>query len=375
MTDEQKISDAAPDNGKFKLPEPVFPTMDMPKSPEVAHKLPDNKAHADCEGQIQQDMETQSSNVPPPPDGKFRIMIGIPMLAITYEFMESFLRFWTELRTVPDARYEVGYHFAYRRPVHMAEEYLIDVARFNKCTHILFMDDDIYDITKADLDKLIEADKDVIGGVMYASKFPHAMCVFRRFIPERKVIDMPADNSMYRLYEVPCVCKTCQLPLSHWDIAHCPKCGTAQNQIIQQADLIPFAFTLMKLSVFDKIKKPWFHCTTKYPTDSWFADRLIEAGMTEYGHMGVRLNHAGINDQTRPYFMQMGMAKAQHAKGIVHLTPEDMDRHQYMLHTKMQEVEFSMKPKPDFLTAGKEPQPETVNRLSEKPFTLVTHGR
>jgi len=271
----------------------------------------------------------------------------------------------------PDPRYEVGYLVAYRRPVHMAEEWLVKQALWNKATHILLMDDDIYDVTKRDLDKLFEADKDCISGVMHASKFPHAMCVFRRYDPAKRVIDMPADTSMFRLYEVPCNCTNCHIALSHWDMKFCPSCGTPQNNEIQQADLTPFPFTLIKLSVFDKIKKPWFHCTNGYPTDSWFADRLLEAGMTMHAQMTVRLNHAGITDETKPFYLQMGMAKAQKSKAVVVLSPEQMDIHQRLLYWKMNETEQTLKSRPYFKSANSE-----VNTFdpNDRMLTLLTHG-
>ena len=54
-------------------------------------------------------------------------------------------------------------------------------------THLLLMDDDIYDVTANDLFTLLEADKEVIGGIMFTSGFPHAMCAFRRFDLTKKV--------------------------------------------------------------------------------------------------------------------------------------------------------------------------------------------
>jgi hypothetical protein len=347
------------------MPEVKYPNLDLPK------ETPDGRPHEvprpDCEGHTTVLPDPTASQVEPPKEGVSRILIAIPLLSVSYEFFCSFLKFWTELNLNRDPRYEVGYHFAYRRPVHMAEEELVKVAQHNKCTHILFMDDDIYDVTKADLDKLLEADKDVIGGVMHASKFPHAQCVFRRYEPDKKVIDMPVDTSMYRLYEIPCLCTKCDFQLSHWDLKYCPNCGAEQDNLIQQADLIPFAFTLMKLSVFDKIKEPWFHCTNKYPTDSWFADRLIEAGMTEYAHMGIRLNHAGITDHTKPHYSQMGMIKTQQGKGVVHLSPQAMDVHQKLLYNKMRETEQRVKPRPTIVG-----QDGAVSKANNDSMTLVT---
>jgi len=345
------------------LPPITYPKLELPPTPDGR---PHDVARPDCEGNVALDLDITKSPVPPPPPGTPRILVGIPMLEVKHEFLLSWNTFWREVQITKD--YEVGAHFVYRKPVHMAEEEIVVTAQYNKCTHILFMDDDIYDVRKEQLDKLLSADKDLISGVMHASKFPHAMCVFRRYDPQRQVIDMPVDNSMYRLYEVPCLCNTCHIGLSHWDMKHCPACGAPQNNLVQQADLVPFPFTLVKISVFDKIKKPWFACTTKYPTDSWFADRMIEAGMTEHAHMGERLNHNGVTDETKPHYVNMGMQKAQMNQGIVQLTPQDMARHQHMLMEKMKETEDRQRPKPTFYKDG---QP-VANPQQGRDFTLVT---
>lgn len=343
----ESTSDAKVEN-KYELPKPVFPTMDMPEPPDVPHK---NATHVSCEGDVAMDIPLSQSPVAPPKEGQIRILIGVPVLSYTHEFVQSFLKFWTEICTAPEGTLTAGYYFVHRKPVHIAEIEIVKVAQFNKCTHILWLDDDVYDVTLDDLMKLVKADKDVIGGVMHASQFPHAMCVFRRYDTSKKVIDMPADNSMYRLYEIPCLCPRCGQGLSHWDIKWCPFCGEPQDQLIQKADLIPFAFTLMKASVFDRIKKPWFHCTDGYPTDSWFADRCIEAGIQEYAHMAVRLNHRGVTDKTKPYLVNMKLEENRaKGQGVVYLTSEEMDKHQYLLYTKMQEAEQKLRPRIEMVT-------------------------
>lgn len=347
-----------------------YPKLEMPESPDVPGKKSD-AARPSCEGEVQQFLDPSKSPVAPPPEGRLRILIGIPILRTTQEFLESFLKFWTELITNHDSRYEVLYQFAYRKPVHMAEEFLVQTALYNKCTHILFIDDDIYDVTKEDLDKLIAADKDIIAGVMHASKFPHAMCAFRRYDTSKKVLDMPVDDSMFRLYEIPCVCEKCGTAQTHWDGKHCPHCGAPQDNLVQPVDLIPFCFTLIKTRVFDVLKQPWFHCTNKYPSDSWFADRVLEAGLREYAHMGVRLNHAGVTDATKPFYVQMGMAKAKSVNGVVNLSPEQMEQHQQLLTSKMYETEQRLREKPEVVYDAH----VVANKKDAKNLTLVTHGK
>ena len=347
QTGSEKIQTIVPE-----LPKPEYPKVEMPQAPNI--NLPKDAPHVSCEGEVYEPPR-DNSHIKPPEEGMPRILIGIPVLTFSYEFVESFLKFWTSICLMAKGKFQVGYQFMYRKPVHMAEETLVEIARYNKCTHILFIDDDIFGIKLEDLVKLLEADKDVIAGVMYASKFPHAMCVFRRYDVNRKVTDMPVDTSMYRLYEVPCHCTNpeCSVGLSHWDAKFCPVCGTAQDNLIQKADLVPFCFTLMKLSIFDKIKRPWFHCTTGYPSDSWFADRCSESGIQQWGHMAVRLNHAGVNDKTKPYYVQMGIEERRaQPNAMINLTPEDMQKHEYMLYTKMNEAEKKMKPEPEMITPG-----------------------
>lgn len=348
---------------EWSLPDPVLPKLELPEEPKAGVHA--DGIHPSCDGEQPLDSNENNDHISPPPPGKLRILIGVCILSYTHEFVQSFLKFWQQICTMERGKIQVGFHFVYRRPSHIGEIELVKVAKFNKCTHILFMDDDIYDVTVEDLHKLIDADKDIISGHMYASKFPFASCAFRRYNTEKKVIDMPSDNSMYRLYEVPCQCTECGCQMTHWDMRYCPSCGVPQDNLVQPVDLIPLPFALVKVSLFDRLKKPWFHCSEHYPTDSWLADRCIEAGVQEYCHMGVRLNHNGINDVTRPFELNKGLElnKAK-GKGLVHLTQEDMDKHQYFLHQKMQEAELKCKPQLELVEAL-EPQKEDSNVSTE----------
>jgi hypothetical protein len=253
-----------------------------------------------------------------------KILIGVPILAWTHEFAESFLRFWTGLMTYSQKgrRFHVGYRFMYRRPVHMAEEELAQFALDTGCTHLLLMDDDIYDVTPEDLLKLVDADKDVISGIMFASGFPHAMCAFRRYDTNTKVADQPILKGPCRLYEIP----------------------PEQRKGVQPVDLIPFCFTLIRTSVFQKVEKPWFTCNTQAPTDSWFMDSVMAKGIQPYAHFDVWLNHRGVTIDNQALMVQMGMIKAQKGEGgVIALTPEEMKRHEMYMRVRLEEAEEKMK--------------------------------
>lgn len=253
-----------------------------------------------------------------------KILIGVPILAWTHEFALSFLRFWTELITCDPAKrkFHVGFEFKYRRPVDLAEEELAELALQSGCTHLLLMDDDIYDVTAQDFFKLLDADKEVVGGIMFTSGFPHAMCAFRRFDLTKKVAEQPILDESCRLYEVP----------------HEQRVG------LQPVDLIPFGFTMFKTSIFQKLPKRWFKCDTKAPTDSHFADSCIENNIEYFAHFDVWLNHRGIRQDNVGLQSQLGMHEAQRNKGrCIPLTPEQMELQEQMVRQKMKDAENNYK--------------------------------
>lgn len=250
-----------------------------------------------------------------------KVLIGVPILAWTHEFACSFLTFWTDLMTYKQEglTFHVGYEFMYRKPVHMAEEALAEHAINTGCTHLLLMDDDIYDITAKDFIALLMADKDVVSGIMHASGFPYAMCAFRRYDVDTKVADQPILRGPARLYEIP----------------------PEQRIGLQKVDLVPFCFTLIKTSVFSKLRKPWFTCNTQAPTDSWFADTLLTKGLEYYAHFDVWLNHRGVTKHNVQKWIEMGMINSQvkDAGNVVMLTPEDMKRHEVVMRMKLEAAE------------------------------------
>lgn len=300
-----------------------------------------------CPDPVAQPADPQGPVPPEPPEeGIPRILVVIPLLEVSFKFFESWHKFWTQCMTQFKGTIDIGAHFIYRKPVHIAETMGVNVAKYNKCTHVLFMDDDIYDITPDMVQMLLDADKDVIAGVMHASGFPYSQCTFRRFDVKTTVASQPAQTSMYRLYEIPCHCPHCMAENkvtnfgTNWSVDFCPICKKEiKDFAIQKVDLIPFPFTLIKMSVFDKINMPWFHCNHIFPTDSWFADRCIEAGIQQYAHMLVRLNHRGVTDATKPFLFQKDLNANQAAGRTVVVTPEDMKKHEMMIQHRMNEAE------------------------------------
>ena len=252
---------------------------------------------------------------------KVKILIGVPLLGWSHEFASSFIKFWTSILTHNTLNYEVAYEFKHRRPIDLAEEELADDAIATGCTHLLLMDDDVYDVTVSDLQKLVTADKDVIGGIMHAGGFPYAMCAFRRYDRNTSVASQPRQKGALRLYEVP----------------------PEQQHGIQPVDLIPFAFTLFKTSVFKHVPKPWFKYDKQTPTDSYFADTVLNAGMDYFAHFDVWVNHRGITRETRREWYNLGMKKNEASmltnNNVIHIDGSTMQRHESYMRLKMANAE------------------------------------
>jgi hypothetical protein len=201
----------------------------------------------------------------------------------------------------------------------MAEEELANHAIDTGCTHLLLMDDDIYDTTAKDFCALLMANKDVVSGIMHASGFPYAMCAFRRYDLTTSVAEQPILKGPARLYEVP----------------------PEQRKGLQKVDLVPFCFTMIKTEVFKKLRKPWFTCNTQAPTDSWFADTILSKGLEYYAHFDVWLNHRGVTNYNVQKWVELGMinAQAKNKGNVVVLSPEDMQRHEAVMRMKLEDAE------------------------------------
>lgn len=254
-----------------------------------------------------------------------RILIGIAILTWDHRFAVSFLKFWTELMTynVVGRKFQISYFFAYRRPVQMAQEEIAQHAMNCNCTHVLYIDDDIFDLKVEDLLKLLDADKDVVGGIMYTGGFPYSMCAFRRYDTSKKVAEMPTIYGMARLYEIP----------------------PEQRVGVVECDLIPFGFTLMKLSVFNKIPKPWFQCDCVAPTDSYFCDAIMDAGIKPHAHFDVWLNHKGVHKDNVMLHLQIGQIENQRHVGneMMLISPEEGKRLEMLMGQKLVESERKIK--------------------------------
>jgi hypothetical protein len=134
---------------------------------------------------------------------------------------------------------------------------------------------------------------------------------------------MPILKGPARLYEVP----------------------PEQRVGIQKVDLTSFGFHLFKTSIFKNMPKPWFKCDTTAPTDSYLADELLKRGKSMHVHFDVWLNHRGVTRENRDLHFQIGLQEQQRrvSNQMVMLTPEEMQKHEAIMTTRLEEAEIKLK--------------------------------
>jgi hypothetical protein len=213
---------------------------------------------------------------------KVKLLVGMTTVGPTFETFTSWNSFWTDL--IRAAEFEVGCKFVYRKAPFVAHEELAKYAVDTEATHILFIDDDIYDYSLLDLVKLLEADVDMIGGVMLTRRFPFHVCAMRRLDNNKPLIEHCKNVTGFDMYEVP----------------------IADRKGVKPVDLLSFGFTLVKTDLLKKIKPPYFipkpskieesKLNNEYLsfTDSIFCDRVFNTKSQPYAHFDVWLNHNGI---------------------------------------------------------------------------------
>jgi hypothetical protein len=192
-----------------------------------------------------------------------KILFVCPILDIRYEWFISFTEVWEQLK-----QHKVEKYMPYRRPLHIVDNNMAKKAIEGNFDYVLRMDDDVWDIPPNALEKLIEAKKDFISAVMYANGFPYQRCAFIKENKEESLIDI-ARNGKGGLLEV-------------------------GGEGVVPVDMSAFPFTLIKTSVFRDIKPPWFEHAEGVPPDSYFCQKMLDAGIQPFVHMDVQVNHRGV---------------------------------------------------------------------------------
>ncbi len=149
-----------------------------------------------------------------------------------------------------------------RSPAHGRNQ-LIDAAKENDCTHILFIDDDMA-LKPNSMMTILEHDKDIISGLYLSRAYPHIPLAF---------------------------------DLADEDGSACPMYLMGIEPRLTPIVAAGFGFLLVKMSVFDKLTKPYVRLgeldAEQWCDDIGFFKRVREAKIESFCDMNVPVGHMG----------------------------------------------------------------------------------
>ena len=207
------------------------------------------------------------------------IVLGIPWLKAHPIHMEHITEFYAENKH----KFHLVRRRIFYRALHQAQGAMRDMARGLGASYILFIEDDQWGYPIDGLEVLLEADKDVIGFKSYFKKYPYLSMAFQRKDDKGSMIDRTAQFNQLE------------------------GVGPMADPI-QRVDLLSWAFTLVKMSVFDKMDEAGvdpFRQWGPVPTDSFFCHYCEQLGIERYVHFGATIGHGDIGPNEIPHYRRL----------------------------------------------------------------------
>jgi 2-polyprenyl-3-methyl-5-hydroxy-6-metoxy-1,4-benzoquinol methylase len=240
--------------------------------------------------------------------GKPPIVVSRPFLTPQPEHMENFQEWYARNRV----KHNLVTVTQYYRGLHYAQKVAVRHATKIGASHILFTECDHHQYPDDGLEVLLEADKDVIGFHTYKRGFPHNSLNMRKDHPEVSMILPRQEMKDKNAYLIP------------FDYVE-------GEDLVQKTDLISWAFTLVKMSVFEKMQEAWgnllvsqqdlkaliqgdqqtqdrlreyiktplgldpFRQWGPCPTDSFFCQYCEDLGIDRYVHFGWTIAHGDVD--------------------------------------------------------------------------------
>lgn len=141
---------------------------------------------------------------------------------------------------------------------------IIEAAKEHKCTHILFMDDDMAPREDA-LMRLLQHDVDIVSGLYLARMYPHQPLAFD--------IADDSDSSCLYMYL------------------------TDDTHGLREVVAAGLGFCLVRTAIFDKLEKPYIRLgelsAEDWCDDIGFFNRVRKAGIKSYVDTDCKVGHIG----------------------------------------------------------------------------------
>lgn len=203
---------------------------------------------------------------------KTKILVCVPWIKVEPRFLKQFPEWFAANKF----KHNLTLMFEIYRPLHEVQQKAAAYAGHAGFTHVLFMEDDHWGWPASGLEALLAEDKDVIGFPTYSKHPPYLALCKMKVDPElsflqRKANLVPAARGM--------------------------------GPEVQEVDLLTWAFTLVKTSVFlqmEEAEKDPFYQYGPMPTDSFFSEYCEQLGIKRYVHHGFMIGHGKVKPEHIP---------------------------------------------------------------------------
>ena len=211
-----------------------------------------------------------------------RIAVCVPLFDPHEDFIPHFIEWYAANKR----EYDLRLAYEYKKPLHKIQAAAVDLAQKQGCTHILFVEDDHWGFPVDGLETLLAEDKDVVGFVTVSKSYPfHTLCMRR------------GDSS----YDITYTGHKNMFPFER----------APESPEVQTTDLLSWAFTLVKIEVFEKLQEDPFRFWGDVPTDSEFCQQCELEGIERHVHFGYLIPHGDVTAENRGLLRQMHSIQLQ----------------------------------------------------------------
>jgi len=226
------------------------------------------------------------------------IVVCVPWVKPNPRHMEHFIEWYA----INMARHNLKRVRIFWRALHQAQARARELAKQFGASHILFTEDDQWGYPVDGLETLLEADRDVIGFRTYFKKYPYLSMAFRQKDPSLSLIGRVPNFNQLELPEGIGMGKQDDLP-DFWRVE-----GASSDDPIEEVDLLSWAFTLVKMSVFDRMEEAGYDPFVQWgpnPTDSFFCEYCKRLDIKRYVHFGATIGHGDIGPDEIPHYRRL----------------------------------------------------------------------
>ena len=176
------------------------------------------------------------------------------------------------------AKHDLVLQMEIGRPLHKVQQNAVKVAQEIRASHVLFTEHDHWGYPVDGLDVLLEHDREVIGLQSYQRGYPFMPMQMRKV--NRAISFLTKERNLQNFHAV---------------------------APVEETDLITWAFTLVRTSVFDRIDAAGIDIWVwdEVPTDSHFCQACEDLGIPRYVCQEGVVNHGDVDHKQIPYWRRM----------------------------------------------------------------------